>query len=547
MLTESVVTAMVDSSTTPGPTPTVFVRNATGLRKEAGALDVFVYNTNNQNIGLGVAFLGLAIGSYAGGLLPLSAVLASILVVPLYMVYGQLSADMPRSGGDYVWTSRIFGQRFGPPIGFVLAWTWIVLAITAIGAPAAFFSQLGVSGWMRAMGAATGSPTFGAIGDWVSSQTGTIVVGVVLLAAFTLVMIRGVKTYMKIQNWAFAFAMAGILLQIVASLLSSVGTFPALFDAYVVRAGGVPHAYDLVVANATAQGAAGGTASATMYAMVWTVYMVLFGATSAYIGGEVRRARSSQRIGMLGSLILTGGAIAILLTLLISRIGDTFLNGLSATDPATLGLAFLPNYNELLTIGAGANVFWAVALGFLFLFWTYVWMPINFFTATRLMLALSLDGYLPASLSKVHAKYATPYVGILVAGVVGAVSMVLYVVGILSVITLLWAGVLMFAVVGVAAVLYPSRMPDVWAGNGGKRIAGIPTIRVWGFLLVPAMLFVLFLLWNDPVIGIGHAPLQMALNLGLPVTGLILYAVIWAIRKRAGIDLRLASAEIPPE
>ncbi|MCW2550736.1 MAG: hypothetical protein JWR78_517 [Mycobacterium sp.] len=538
---------MVHSPVSSGSTPTVFVRNATGLRKEAGALDVFVYNTNNQNIGLGVAFLGLAIGSYAGGLLPLSAVLASLLVVPLYMVYGQLSADMPRSGGDYVWTSRIFGQRFGPPIGFVLAWTWIVLAITAIGAPAAFFSQLGVSGWMRAMGAATGSATFGKIGDWVSSQTGTIVVGAVLLAAFTLVMIRGVKTYMKIQNWAFVFAMAGIVLQIVASLLSSVDKFPALFDAYVVRAGGVQHAYDLVIANASSSGAAGGTASATMYAMVWTVYMVLFGATSAYIGGEVRRARSSQRIGMLGSLILTGGAIAILLSLLISRIGDNFLNGLSATDPADLGLAFLPNYNELLTIGAGGNLFWALALGFLFLFWTYVWMPINFFTATRLMLALSLDGYLPASLSKVHPKYATPYIGILVAGAVGAVSMVLYVIGILSVITLLWAGVLMFAVVGVAAVLYPSRMPEVWAGNGGKRFAGVPTIRLWGILLIPAMLFVLFLLWNDPVIGIGHAPLQMALNLGLPITGLILYAVIWGVRKRSGIDLRLASAEIPPE
>jgi amino acid transporter len=429
----------------------------------------------------------------------------------------------------------------------VLAWTWIVLAITAIGAPAAFFSQLGVSGWMRAMGAATGSATFGRIGDWVSSQTGTIVVGAVLLAAFTFVMIRGVKTYMKIQNWAFVLAMAGIVLQIVASLLSSVDKFPALFDAYVVRAGGVQHAYDIVIANASSTGAAGGTATATMYAMVWTIYMVLFGATSAYIGGEVRRARSSQRIGMLGSLILTGGAIAVLLSLLISRIGDAFLNGLSATDPAALGLAFLPNYNELLTIGAGGNLFWALALGFLFLFWTYVWMPINFFTATRLMLALSLDGYLPASLSKVHPKYATPYIGILVAGVVGAVSMVLYVVGILSVITLLWAGVLMFAVVGVAAVLYPSRMPDVWAGNGGKRIAGIPTIRLWGILLIPAMLFVLFLLWNDPVIGIGHAPLQMVLNLGLPITGLILYAVIWGARKRAGIDLRLASAEIPPE
>lgn len=527
--------------------PTVFVRNATGLRKEAGALDIFVYNTNNQNIGLGVAFIGLVIGSYAGGLLPLSAVLGSILVIPLYFVYGKLSADMPRSGGDYVWTSRIFGPRFGPPIGFALAWTWIMLAFTAIGAPAAFFSQLGVSGWMRSMGVATGSLLFSQIGNWVSGEIGTIVVGLALLAFFTFIMIRGVRTYMKVQNWAFALAMGGILFEVIAGLITNVNRFPHQFNEYVLRAGGVPNAYHIVIANAAAHATAGGSALATMYAMVWTIYMVLFGATSAYIGGEVRRPRDTQRIGMLGSLVLTGAAIAILLTVLISHIGGTFLNGLSETRPATLGLTFLPNYNELLTIGAGANVFWALALGFLFLFWTYVWMPINYFTATRLMLALSLDGYLPASLSKVHERYATPYIGILVAGVIGAISMVMYVVGILSVITLLWAGVVMFTVVGVAAALYPSRMPDVWSGNGGGRFLGIPTIRVWGILLVPAMLFVLFLLWNDPVVGIGHSPLQMYLNVGLPLSGLVLYFLIWALRKRSGIDLRLAAAEIPPE
>jgi len=527
--------------------PTVFVRNATGLRKEAGAFDIFVYNTNNQNIALGVAFLVMAIGGYAGGALPLSAILATILVIPLYMVYARLSADMPRSGGDYVWTSRIFGPKWGPPVGFTVAWTWIILAMTAIGAPAAFFAQIGVSSWMRSMGVATGSSSFTSFGDWVSGKTGTITVGLILLALFTWVMVRGVRLYMKIQNYTFMLAVAGLLLQVVAGLMTSVNKFPALFNAYVEKAGGTPNAYDLVVANTSAAGTSGNATTTTMYAMVWTIYMVLFGATSAYIGGEVRQAKSTQRIGMLGSLLFTGGMIAILLTVLISRIGNDFLNGLWATDPASIGLAFNPNYNEILTIAGGGNLFWAFALGFLFLFWTYVWMPINFFTATRLMLALSLDGYLPPSLSKVHQKYGTPYIGVLVAGVLGALSLVLFVEGILSIITLVWAGILMFVVVGVAAMMYPSRMKDVWMGNGGKMFAGQPAIRIWGALLVPTMLFALFLFWNDPIIGIGHSALQMKLNIGLPISGLVLYLIIWSWRKRGGIDLRLASAEIPPE
>lgn len=525
--------------------PSVFVRNATGLRKEAGAFDIFVYNTNNQNIGLGVAFLGLAIGSYAGGLLPLSALLAVLLMVPLYMVYTKLSADMPRSGGDYVWTSRIFGPTLGPVLGFMGAWTWIILAVTAIGAPAAFFSQLGVAGWMRSLGAVTGNPGFTSVGDWVSGKAGTIVVGTVLLAAFAVILIRGVKTYMRVQNVAFGFAMAGIVLQFVAGAFSSKSSVADRFNAYVVNAGGVHDAYAIVMKNVPAPSM--GTGSATMYAMVWTIYMVLFGATSCYIGGEVRHAKSTQRVGMIGSLILTGGAIAGLLAMLGARVGLPFLNALSSTDPASIGLAFLPNYNEILTITAGGGLFWTVALGFLFLFWTYVWMPINFFTATRLMLALSLDGYLPPSLSKVHKRYATPYIGIIVAAIVGEISLVLYVEGILSVITLLWAGVVIFTMVGIDAILYPTRMRDVWEGNGGRRFAGIPVIRIWGVLLVPTMVFVLYLLWADPVVGIGHAPLQKWLNVGLPLSGIVLYFVIWGVRKLNGVDLRLAAAEIPPE
>jgi basic amino acid/polyamine antiporter, APA family len=531
--------------TTSQTPPRVFVRNATGLRKEAGALDVFVYNTNNQNIGLGVAFLGLGIGAYAGGLLPLSALLATVLVIPLYMVYSRLSADMPRSGGDYVWTSRIFGPVWGPPIGFMVAWTWIILAFTAIGAPAAFFGQLGVAGWMRSLAVATGSSGFESVGNWVSGETGAIVVGSVLLLFFTVVLIRGVRTYMKIQNWTFLLAMLGILLEFIAGLVSPHRDFNQRFSAYVAKAGGTAHASATVLANTPATH--GVSASATFYAMLWTIYMVLFGATSCYIGGEVRRARTTQRFGMLGSLVLTGLCMAALIALISWSIGLPFLNGLSSIDPSKIGLSFTPTYNELLTIGTGGGLFWVITLGFLFLFWTYVWMPINFFTCTRLMLALSLDGYLPPSLSKVSEKYATPYIGIIVAFVVGEASLILYVTGILSVITLLWAGVVMFAVVGVAAMLYPSRMRDVWAGNGGGTVLGVPTIRIWGALLVPAMLVVLYILWNDPNVGIGHAPLQKWLNIGLPLSGLVVYAAIWGWRKRAGVDLRLAAAEIPPD
>ena len=81
----------------------------------------------------------------------------------------------------------------------------------------------------------------------------------------------------------------------------------------------------------------GVSASATFYAMLWTIYMVLFGATSCYIGGEVRRARTTQRYGMIGSLVLTGLCMAFLIALIIHAIGLPFLNGLSLTPASTWG------------------------------------------------------------------------------------------------------------------------------------------------------------------------------------------------------------------
>ena len=59
--------------------PQVFARKATGLRREASARDVFIYNTNNQNVGIGVAFMVLLVPPlYAGA----SMVVATILAGP---------------------------------------------------------------------------------------------------------------------------------------------------------------------------------------------------------------------------------------------------------------------------------------------------------------------------------------------------------------------------------------------------------------------------------------------------------------------------------
>jgi len=153
----------------------------------------------------------------------------------------------------------------------------------------------------------------------------------------------------------FILAMIGIVLGLIAGLVTSHTDFVQHFNSYVVAAGGHTNAYATVMKNAPAP--AGFSLQSTYFAMIWTIYMVVFGSASAYIGGEVRRPGLTQRWGMIGSLILTGVAIAVILAVLDKTMSNEFLAGLAGTPAANLGLASNPNYNELLTAAIGPNLF----------------------------------------------------------------------------------------------------------------------------------------------------------------------------------------------
>ena len=97
--------------------PQVFARKATGLRREASARDVFIYNTNNQNIGIGVAFVVLLVPPlYVGASMVVATILAGLLALPMACVYAYFAAAMPRSGGDYVYISRTLHPYLGLPV-----------------------------------------------------------------------------------------------------------------------------------------------------------------------------------------------------------------------------------------------------------------------------------------------------------------------------------------------------------------------------------------------------------------------------------------------
>ena len=106
----------------------VFVRKATGLVREIGFLTAILIVVCNM-VGLGwqkrlFQFTGPVIvpeNTYVLGMPPIvmAFILVGIVVLLTVWVFAILGAAMPRSGGGYVFISRILS----PPVGFLASWT----------------------------------------------------------------------------------------------------------------------------------------------------------------------------------------------------------------------------------------------------------------------------------------------------------------------------------------------------------------------------------------------------------------------------------------
>ena len=96
-----------------------FTRKSTGLVRQISAFDSFVYNQSYINVGMILiyAFLyGAAL--YPAGSLWLAIGAGALLAIPTALIHAMLASTFPRSGGEYVYNSRILT----PALGFASNW-----------------------------------------------------------------------------------------------------------------------------------------------------------------------------------------------------------------------------------------------------------------------------------------------------------------------------------------------------------------------------------------------------------------------------------------
>ena len=541
----------------------MFLRNATGLRREVSLLDAFIMNTFGMNIAVGAVFLFLqAPAFFPNGNMLVAVIIGTLLMAfTLLWVYSTFAAAMPRSGGDYVYVSRalhpFFGWLLGWSQGMWLIFFWIgfnawfaltfavPVALTTIGAVS------GQSGWIDLSSNLLAS--FSLLG--ITTQWWVLIIGFLINIGFAVLLILGGQSFWRWQKVFFLIAGGSIVLAFLLLLFGG-SQIQGAWNTFAIHNKGL--LFNQVIPAAVKNGytlPGGFSLTDTLLMLPWVFFVVGYAQGSAQIGGEVKQAARSQYFAMVGGVLLNGAMLALLVIVYTQAVGVNWIGSvgyLFINNPSMLNLpgGIPPSFNFIVSLLSG-NIIIPLIIGIGFVLWALMGTPLSELQATRYMLAWAVDRMVPAPIGDVSDRFHSPVKAIVFCTVTGTLALIaLIAVPQASLLGALLAQIAAFILVSIAGIVFPFRLRHVWELAGGHRILGIPTVTLAGIggviVLGALMLMFIFNSTINSTFGVT-ARLSLSFMIGVIVVGIIWYVVAYFLNRSQGVDVSLAYREIPPE
>ncbi|WP_405113513.1 amino acid permease [Paenibacillus sp. FSL K6-1217] len=330
------------------------------LSKTLGALDLTMLGVG-AIIGTGIFVMtGVAAAEHAGPGLVLSFIIAGIACVLSALCYSEFASTLPVSGSAYAYSYVAFGEL----LAWVLGWDLVL----EYGVAAAAVSS-GWSGYFQGLLEGFGIHLPTALSGAYNADKGTFInlPAVIIILLISYLLTRGAKETARFNAVMVVIKLSVVLLFIITGIF------------YVKPENWTPF-------------------------LPFGIHGVMNGAATvffAYIGfdalstaaEEVKRPQRDLPIGIISSL-----AICTVLYIAVSLVltGIVPYQSLNVSDPVSFALRFVGQnmIAGLISIGAIAGM-------------TTV-LLVLLFGQTRLLFAISRDGLLPKSLSKVSSKTHTP-------------------------------------------------------------------------------------------------------------------------------------------
>lgn len=542
------------ASTTDSPVPrseaapvgALFSRRATGLVRLGTPWRILILNF--ANVGLTYLWFTYWItpGVFPQSNLVLSIAIAGLGTSIFAVALAAFSSSFPRSGGEYVYVSR----TLHPSLGFACSVAAALSQCFWIGIGGSWIANLVLSPVLSAIGISIGSETLSNWGADLGTAGAGFVVGSLSVALCVALNLGGLRRYFRFQSISFVVGVVTLLVLIVAFLVSSKSGFVDGINAFAAAGGGSDDAYNAIIQGAREAGMPSGiTVHDTLgiFAITW-----LLAFASTYIAGEVRSPRKTQLLGTAGgSAVYT--IVAILLLLAIFKAVPSEFNKAAAwmNYNSETYSEILPADPTFVTWIAALvdSTFLLIVIGIGLVVWSFFWLPSAMIIATRAMFAWSMERLAPARLSDVQPRTNAPVVATLTVGAVAELFLIAYWQGWFTILTPFLAYACVWVIVSIAAVVagYRDSTRAMLAKSGwDRRMLGMPVISLCGLVGIFYWATALYFAMSEDLLALNTTK-QIVLTAGQLIVPFVAFFAIAAWRRRTGINVSAAYADLPPE
>jgi amino acid transporter len=543
----------------------LFVRQASGLVRDVSMANALFFNIAafvGTAVGWAVVFYalypewqGLGISAYAW-----MAILTGVACFFLGLIFSSLTTAMPRSGGDYVFTSRIIS----PFWGWLESWTLVGSALTIIGFEIIVAAHnLQLTGIL--LGVAFPGSAFSNAQNWLQDNPSKIITGIIIMLVIAGISILRTRTFHKVVTGLTIFAIIAVAISFFGALtidsnsmnaaLPALGTSSKAITDAATKAG-----YSLGSPDFSFLGLIGlaGLVSVILFQFIGFQF-------SSYIAGEVKgNVRRTVFIAVIGALIFAVFMNSLYIDVLGNRFGFNLTNawGYLYWNNAGAPLNGQPPFTPLMAtaVHPGAWPLWLiVALGNITL--NVLLCPVYAIFLSRIVLAWALDRQVPEWFSVVNERTNAPLRVIIIAVLLGAVFYVLTFFGV-SLASTTFFGILLAGLTwimpGLNAILIPYRRPDLFQlTNNTGRFLGLPKLVWYGILWLIFIVPVYLAAFVYPVFkglqssGGSYLSLSNTSGVGwalvILVAGIVVYFVMRAVNSSRGINTKMIFQELPPD
>ncbi|MDV3278112.1 MAG: amino acid permease [Nitrososphaerales archaeon] len=529
---------MAKSEQTQTAPPKVFVRESTGLVKNVSFFDSIAMNMSNMSVGALLGVIGIAGlvpmffsgADMAGVNLVLLSVIAFVVSFPQIAVYTIMTRRLPRTGGDYVWVSRVFGGAAGSIFSFMgytmetTAYLALIVLSTvfAVGSVGLFFTFD-----PTLLGLAVPSNVPGAL------PVGQFLVGALIFAALIGINIVKPKGGYRLVSILTIFGFFALILAMAVLLgAGTTGVQNFINNGYMAING--TKTFSVISSQYPGGSFSFGNTLFLLPLMAAFVYPWLN--ASPAVASEIK-GKSALRWNVPISSILVFVFLTSSIGVMYYVAGQAFTNAAYANPTLVFNYSF--NFWTL-AMGVSNNNIVAGLIGLGWILSNVSVLAYGVIVISRYLLAQSFDRFLPSRISNVSPRFGSPVTALGISLILTVILVALaafYYAGTASLFGAILASMVYFMFVGLAAAVWGVRKEK----GGIKAIlvaAGIINFFVFGFLSYQ-------FLANPGVWSLNSLTFTF---IGLSVvSGAVIYFASKAYNKRRGVDISLAYKEVPPE